>query len=88
MSEGIKRTAGATTYVCVVQCGCEDPVEKYKSGHDVHLSPPWDHQWAIDPSNLVPIESQYAHTQPRVYTKQLVDRYIIWGDPTDEGEYG
>ena len=39
----------AIAYVGVVQYGCKNPVESHESKDDVHLSPPWHHQRAIDP---------------------------------------
>lgn len=77
-----------TTYVCVVQYGRDDPEEKHEPGYDVYLSPPWDHQRATNPSNLVPIKCQETHSQPVRYTEKLIDRDIVWDDPTNEREDG
>ncbi len=49
------------THIRVIQDGCDDPVEYYKTNKNVHLGPPGNHKWIPDPFDGGPVKRQNAH---------------------------
>ena len=50
------------TNVGVIKDGNHDPIEENKSGEDVNLGPPWDHEGASNPCDLRPVECHDTHS--------------------------
>jgi len=71
------------THVGIIKDRNHDPVEDDKSSEDVNLSPPWDHERASNPCDLRPVKRNDTHSQTGIHPEELIERYILWGDPTN-----